>query len=429
MKERIAIIDGIRTPFCKSGGKYKTLQADDLGAIVLKELVARTNLDVNEISEVIFGNVAQPIHAANIARVITLKAHLPESLIAYTVQRNCASGMEAITTAANKILADEADVIIAGGTESMTHIPLIYNEKMTQLFAALFRAKTLWQRLKVLKTFRLGFLKPIIGLQQGLSDSVIGLNMGQTAEILAREFAITREDQDRFSLRSHRRACNAIQQQYFKSEIVPVPIPPKYNQICSEDDGPRAQQTIEALQKLRPYFDRLTGTVTAGNASQITDGASAVLLMKESRAQAMGYTPLGYLKEYAYAALPADHMGLGPAYATAKLFDKSQLSMDAFDLVEMNEAFASQVIANERAFTSKEFGQKNLGRSEALGEINPDLLNVNGGAIALGHPVGTSGTRLVLTLLRELRRREKQLGLATLCVGGGQGAALAVEVN
>jgi acetyl-CoA C-acetyltransferase/acetyl-CoA acyltransferase len=426
MKERLAIIDGVRTPFCKAGGAMAGLSADDLGAIAVRELMARTGFPAATLDELIAGNVAQPIEAANVARVIALKAGLPTSLIASSVHRNCASGMEAITTAANRIAAGEAQAIMTVGCESMSNIPLMFSRPMTALFARLMRAKTLWQRLAVWSSFRPAMLAPVIGVQVGLTDPVCGLNMGQTAEILAREFAVTRKDQDEWALISHQRALAA--QARLAEEIVPVPLPPAYAQVQAVDDGPRAGQDLAALAKLKPYFDKLAGTVTVGNSCPLTDGAAAMLVMGERHAKELGLVPLGYLREYAYAALDGRRMGLGPVVATARLLAKSGLAFSDFELIELNEAFAAQVIACERAFASEAFARAELGRSSALGVIDRARLNVNGGAIALGHPVGASGARLVLTLLKELRRRSLNRGLATLCVGGGQGAALALEV-
>lgn len=428
MKERIAIIEGVRTPFCKAGGVFRQLEADDLGALAVKELLARTEFPIDKIDEVIIGNAVQPVNASNVARIVALKGGLPASIPAYTVQRNCASGMEAITTAANKLLAGEAKVIIAGSTESMSRVPLLYNDGMTQFFTRGAKAKTWGQALKNLFSFRPAFLKPIVGLEQGLTDPISNLNMGQTAEFLAREYAITREEQDRFALKSHQKTVAAAQAGRFANEIIPVPVPPDYSVIQSTDDGARANQTVEALAKLKPYFDRVTGVVTPGNSSQVTDGAAAVLLMTEKTALAMGLRPIGYLRDYAYAALEGKRMGLGPVLATSKLLDKTGLKMQDFDLIELNEAFAAQVIACEKAFASPQFAKEYLGKDQAVGAIDPEKLNVNGGAIALGHPVGATGTRLVITLLKELARRGKNRGLATLCIGGGQGAALALEV-
>ncbi len=253
--------------------------------------------------------------------------------------------------------------------------------------------------------------------------------MGQTAEILAREFHATRRDQDEFALMSHQRAAKAQLEGRLAEEIIPAPVPPAYAAMQLSDEGPRPNQDMEALGKLKPYFDRVAGTVTAGNASQITDGAAAVLVMSESNARARGITPLGYVRDYAYAALDGRRMGLGPVFATDKLLKRTGLTMADFELYEINEAFAAQVIACERAFASAEFAKANFGRDAAIGAIDRAKLNVNGGAIALGHPVGATGTRLIITLLRELRRRGLKRGLASLCVGGGQGAAFALESN
>ena len=429
MKQRLAIIEGGRSPFCKAGTEFKDMQADQLGAVVVRELMANSVLNYQDIDEVIIGNVAQPSHAANIARVIALQGGFPVSTSAYTVNRNCASGMESMTTAANKIFAGEIDTALVGGSESMSSIPLLYSPQMTQFLMHMMFAKTPAAKLKALSQFRLSFLKPVIGVELGLTDPVCGLNMGQTAEVLAKEFAITREQQDTFSLNSHQQAIKAQQAGKFADEIISVALAPKYQHIQHLDNGPRDGQSLAALGKLKPYFDRLAGSVTVGNACPITDGAVAFTVMAEEKAKAMGLTPLGYLSGYSYAGLAGNRMGLGPVYATAKLLEKSGLAMTDFDLVELNEAFAVQVIANQCAFDSKQFAQQYLQKATAVGELDPSKLNVNGGAIALGHPVGATGGRLILTLLHELRRQGLQRGLATLCIGGGQGAALALEVE
>jgi acetyl-CoA acetyltransferase family protein len=427
MRERIAIIDGVRTPYAKAGGSLARFGADDLGAIAVRELMARTGYDPAKLDECIVGNVAQPADAANVARVVALKAGLPQTLIASTVHRNCASGMEAITTAAAKILSGDGEVMVCAGIESMSNIPLMFGRKMTDLFAALMRAKGTFAKLAVWARFRPSMLTPIVGVQLGLTDPINGLIMGKTAEILAREFAISREAQDAFALESHIRASKATKAGLFAQEIVSVPMPPKFEHMLSEDDGIRHEQTIESLAKLRPYFDKVAGTVTVGNSSQLTDGACAVLVMPESRAIAEGLKPLGFLRSYAYAALDGARMGLGPVFATAKVFQRSGLSMKDIQLIEINEAFAAQVIACSKAFASDDFAKRELGLDHALGAIDPKILNVNGGGIALGHPVGSTGARLVTTILKEMKRRKLQRGLASLCIGGGQGAALILE--
>ncbi len=427
-KERLAIIDGIRTPFAKAGTALKHVSADDLGTIVVKELIQRIDLDSNQIDHVILGNVAQPANAANIARVIALKAGLNQSIPAYTVHRNCASGMESLSTAANAIFSGEAEIVLAGGTESMSNIPLLFNKKMTAFFERLSRAKTLTQKLSVLTTFRPSFLKPVIGVLEGLTDPVCGLVMGLTAENLARDFSISRNDQDEFALLSHQRALNADKTGFFDKERMTLPLPPQYQSTLSTDIGPRKDQSIEALQKLRPYFDRKNGTVTVGNACPLTDGAAAVLVMAESKAKTLGLTPLGYMRGSAYAGLDPSRMGLGPVYAAHKVLEKTGLTLADMDLIEINEAFAAQVLACVKACGSQDYCQKYM-NTNALGEIDMNRLNINGGAIALGHPVGTSGTRLIITLLNALKAQRKHRGLASLCVGGGQGGACIVEVD
>jgi acetyl-CoA acetyltransferase family protein len=428
MKERLAIISGIRTPMGKAGGALKTVSADDLGAFALREAMYQSGLHFSDVDEVIMGNVAQPANAANIGRVCALKAGFPISTPAYTVHRNCASGMESITSGAEKILAERAEIVVAGGTESMSNIPLLYGRKMTQFFDQLSRARSVFQKLSVLAQFRLSYLKPVIGVMEGLTDPVCGLIMGLTAENLAKEFGISRKTQDEFALLSHQKAVKAMESGVFREESIPFPLGNTFDKLHLDDEGPRANQTLEALQKLKPYFDRKNGTVTVGNACPLTDGAGAIVMMRESKAKSLGLSPIGFLREYAYAGLEPQRMGLGPVYATAKVLQKTGLSMKDIDLVELNEAFAVQVLANIDAFGSALFAQTYLGQFSAVGELDPGIVNVNGGAIALGHPVGMTGIRLVLTLLKTLKRRGQHRGLATLCIGGGQGASLVLEV-
>lgn len=426
MTERIAITAGVRSPFCKAGGLLRDMEADDLGAFVVKELAARAGISPEEIDHLVFGNVMQPPHAGNIARVVGVKAGLPIKIPASTVNRNCASGMEALTTAANMIQLGEAQIVVAGGCESMSNFPVLFRRSMRNFLQAFSKAKTWKQKLAILLTFRLSFLVPET---PELADPLCGLNMGQTAELVARDFHVTKEEQDAFALRSQQRAYQATQDGRLGEEIAPMPVPPAYDKIQAVDDGPRANQTLESLASLKPVFDKVTGTVTAGTSSQMTDGAVALLLMSESKAKKLGLKPLGYIKGFAYAGLDPSRMGLGPVFATEKLLRQTNLKLQDFDLVEINEAFAAQVLACKRAFASAEFCKKHFGLAGPIGDLDLDKLNVNGGAIALGHPLGASGARLVLTLLKELNRRKQKLGLATLCVGGGQGGALAVEVE
>jgi acetyl-CoA acetyltransferase family protein len=426
MKE-VVIVDGLRTPFLKAWTDFMKIPAHDLGSIVARELLERLNIDGKQLAEVIVGNIAQPPEAANVSRIIALNAGIPQEVPAFTVQRNCASGMEAIANAWYRIQAGEGDIYLAGGVESMSRIPLLFNEEATKWFGQLNKAKTMAQRLGTIAKFKFGFLNPVIGLMLGLTDGYCGLNMGETAEILAKEFKISREAQDKFAMHSHHKAEKATKDGKLREEIVPVPIPPNFDKMVMDDNGFREGQSMEALGKLKTVFDRANGTVTAGNASQITDGAAMVLVMSAEKAKEMGYEPLGKIRSFGFAGLDPSRMGLGPAYSTPIALDKAGIEIKDIELVEINEAFAAQVIANLKIFESDDLTKKYLGRDKAAGAIASEKLNVNGGAIALGHPVGSSATRLVITLLKEMKRRDLTLGLTTLCVGGGQGAAFVLE--
>lgn len=420
----IAILDGVRTPFTRAYGPLGHVPAQELGRHAAAAAMQRAQMPPEQIEQVVFGNAAIPPDAPNIARVIALMAGIPQDRIAHTVHRNCASGMEAVTQAAQLVQLGEAKVVLAGGAESMTRIPLLYNDDAVKRFLDLMGAKSFWQRLRAFLRFRpRHLLQPVLAVKQGLTDPVSGLLMGETAEVLADDFGITREQQDEFALESHRRAVDAQKREAHADEIAPLTT---NGQAVTQDVGPRANQSMQALAKLKCVF-REGGTLTVGNSCGLTDGAAVVVVMPGEAARAEGRRPLGYIRGYAYAGCDPRRMGLGPVYATNKLLQKSGLAMKDIDLVEMNEAFAAQVIANERAFASDQFAQKELGRSTALGELDRSRLNVNGGAIALGHPVGATGTRLVLTLLKELRHRGLQRGIATLCIGGGQGGAVLVE--
>jgi len=422
----VVLIDGYRTPFAKAGTALADVPARELGRVAVSELLARSGVDPAEIDEVVLGNVAQPSESTNIARVVALLSGIPERVPAFTVQRNCASGLESIAQAHQKIAAGDADLIVAGGTESMSRIPLYMSEGLTRMFDRLARAKSPGAKLEALATLRPRDLKPRIALAEGLTDPVSGLNMGETAEVLAKEFGISREAQDDFALQSHRRAVAAMESGRMAQEIVPVFAPP-YKQAVTEDVGPRRGQTLEALARLKPYFDRRYGTVTVGNACPVTDGAAAILVASAEKARSLGLKPAGRIRGYSFVGLDPARMGLGPTHATPVALMRAGVVFKDIGLIELNEAFAAQVIANEIAMASAKYCREKLGLEGPIGEIDRSIMNVNGGAIALGHPVGVSGTRLTLTLLREMRNRDVPLGLATLCVGGGQGAALVVE--
>jgi acetyl-CoA C-acetyltransferase/acetyl-CoA acyltransferase len=427
MKEdRLVIVEGVRTPFCKAGTELASLGADELGRVAVNALLTRTGLDPALVDEVIFGCVAQPMDAANVARVIALRAGIPESVPASTVQRNCASGCEALTLAQEKLRAGQGSIFIVGGAESMSNIPLVFKQTTAAKFSRLSRAKSLGQRLRSMGGFRLSDFQPRVGLLLGLTDPVSGLNMGETAELLAREFQLTREEQDGFALRSNQRAIAAREK--LAQEICPVFLASKAAAV-TQDNGPRDNQSCEALAKLKPVFECRTGTVTAGNASQVTDGAVALLVMSERSAARLGFSPLGVLAGYAYAGCDPCRMGLGPAFAIARAEAQTGLTLAEADLIELNEAFAAQTLAVLKCAQSGQFARNFLGRENPLGEIPIEKLNVNGGAIALGHPVGATGARIILTSLRELQRRKTRRALVSLCVGGGQGAALWLERN
>ncbi len=415
------IIDAVRTPFCRMGTDLAPLSAADLGRHASVSLLARTGIDPAEISEVIFGCVAQPADAANLARVIALRSGIPERVPASTVHRNCASGLEAITSAAERAAGGHGDLFLVGGVESMSRIPFLYHPATAAKYTALARAKSLGRKLRVVSTLRPRDFSPLVGLKLGLTDPITGLNMGETAEILAREFEISREEQDAFAAESHLKALAA--RPALDTELAPVPV---NGHAVRHDNGLRDDSTCERLARLRPVFDRHCGTVTAGNSSQITDGAVALLVATEAKAAQLGVNPLGRLCGYAYTGCDPKRMGLGPVLATAKLLaDLRHHPADA-DVIEINEAFAAQVLAVLKAFRDPKAAAR-AGLDHPLGDIPRDRLNPRGGAIALGHPVGATGARLVQTALAQLKESGGRAALATLCVGGGQGAAMWLE--
>jgi len=422
----VVIIDGFRTPYAKAGTVFKNVHPVDLGAAIVKELLVRTGINKELIDEVIVGNAGMPADAANIARVIALRAGIPERIPAYSVQRNCASGMQAAASAYTQILAGMSDIAVVAGVESMSSFDWYITRKLRDVITSLQRAKSPASAVRAVLSLRPRDFVPVVGLVQGLTDPVSGMIMGETAEVLVRDFGITRREQDEFALLSHQRWTAANESGKFKNEIVPFYVPPKFEAV-EEDVGPRKNQTMEALAKLPPYFDKRTGTVTAGNSSPITDGAAAALVMGADRANQLGYTPLGTIRAVAFAGLDPARMGLGPVFATNKALKIAGMKMKDIELIEFNEAFAAQVFACEKAAVSKEFFAKHLPGDEPFGEFRRDIMNVNGGAIAVGHPVGSSGLRIVITLLKEMERRGLAVGLATMCIGGGQGSAMIVE--
>lgn len=422
----MAIVAGARTPLAKAGTALKDVHITELARVAMQEALYRANFPADRIDEVILGNVCMPADATNPARVSALWAGIPHRVPAYTVQRNCASGMESIAQAAAKIRAGEATAILAAGAESMSTVPLLLPQETMEPMSRLARAKSMWQKATAVATLRPRHFRPIAALEQGLTDPSVDMIMGKTAEVLAHEYAISRREQDEFALRSHQRAVAATKAGRFDDEIAPFYAGDRFEPLTA-DVGPREGQSLQALGKLKPIFDRRDGTVTVGNSCQITDGAVSLLLADPGYARAEGLPILGYVRAYAVAGLDPARMGLGPVFAIDKLLRQTGMALSDIPLFEINEAFAAQVLACLKAMSSTRFAREYLDRDDALGEINPDRLNVNGGGIALGHPVGATGARLVLTLLMEMRRRKLDLGVASLCVGGGQGAAILLE--
>ncbi|HET9887329.1 MAG TPA: thiolase family protein [bacterium] len=424
---RPVLLNGYRSPMVRAGGEFRSVPAKELARRVIQELLDSSGIAPEEVDEVILGNAGTPADAPNIARVAGLMAGVPESVPGYTVHRNCASGLEAVIQAADRIAAGSAQLIVAGGVENMSRIPMQLPAEANNWFARWAKARTVLARGRALLSIRPRTMLPESALLRGLEDPVCGLSMGMTAENLAREFGITRREQDELALESHLRASSARAAGRFEGEIVPVFVGPKFDTMVTQDIGPRENQSMEALRKLRPVFDRENGTVTAGNSCMITDGAAAVLVASEEKAQALGLQPLARIRSHATVGLSPARMGLGPALAIPAALDRARLTLSDVGRFEINEAFAAQVLACLRALASPEFAQRELGRSQAVGEIDRRRLNPQGGAIALGHPIGATGARLIVTLLSELHRSAEGIGIAALCVGGGQGSAIVLE--
>ncbi len=422
---RAAVVAGLRTPFVKAGTDFKDLSAVDLGALVVNELVARSGISPKEFDSVVFGQVIPSPTVTLIGREMVLRSQLPRSVQAHTVSRACATSIQTTTDAADQIRLGHSDCAISGGAESLSDAPIFATRALAQTLVELSRAKTLADRLRVLSALR---PKDFTPQPPALKEPTTGLTMGESAELMAQKNGISREAQDRVAYESHRRAAAAWEEGKLDGEVMHVPVPPRFERTATRDNLVRKGTTVEALAALKPVFDRRYGTITAGNASPLTDGAAALILMSEEKARALGIRPLGFVRSYAYAALdPRDQLLQGPAYAAPVALDRAGLRLADMDLVDMHEAFAAQVLSNLKAFASKDFAEKELGRSEPLGEIDPARLNVNGGSIALGHPFAATGARMILQTLRELERRKGQHALVTVCAAGGLGAALVLE--
>jgi acetyl-CoA acyltransferase len=423
-RRRVAIVRGLRTPFVKAGSAFANLTALDLGRIVVQELVQRSDLDPAVIDQVVFGQVIPTLTAPSIAREVVLAAGLPKTLEAYTVARACATSITALTTAANAITLGDTDVAIAGGTESMSDAPIFTSRPLAHALIAASKGRNLAEKLK---PFRKLQGKDLLPVPPAIAEYSTGLTMGESAEKMARENGISRAEQDAIALASHHNAARAWREGHFAEEVMPVLVPPSFEQAVEKDNIVRGDTSLEALGQLKPVFDRKYGTITAGNASPLTDGAAALLLMSEERAKALGYEPLGFLRSYAYAATdPGDQLLQGPVYAVPTALERAGMELKDLDLIEMHEAFASQVASNLQGLASPAFAKK-AGWTKPVGEVDRSRLNVNGGSIALGHPFGATGARIVTQALQELKRRNKNTAMCTVCAAGGLGAVVVLE--
>jgi acetyl-CoA C-acetyltransferase len=396
----------------------------DLAVQAGRELLARQSFSPKDLDEVVIGCMMPSENEANIARIIALRLGCGKAVPAWTVQRNCASGMQAIDSAYKDIATGRHDLVLAGGTEAMSRAPLLFNQQMANWFASVAMAKNWKERLKGYLQFRPAFLKPIIAILKGLSDPVVNLNMGQTAENLAYRFNISREEMDQFAYESHHRVA-AAQSDNKLNEILPAFS--TTGEVYSADDGVRKDSSVEKLATLKPFFDKKFGTVTAGNSSQITDGSTLLLLASKDAVQKYRLPVIAKVVDIQWAALDPAEMGLGPVYATHQLLKRHHLTINDIDYWEINEAFAAQVLGCLAAFESADYCREFLGEDKPLGKIDRSKLNVDGGAIALGHPVGASGARIALHLAEILKRENAQKGIATICIGGGQGGAMLIE--
>jgi acetyl-CoA acyltransferase len=422
---RVAIVDGCRTPFCKAGTELQELDVVDLAGAAAGELVTRSAIDPGEIDLAVFGVVVAPIYAPNLGREVVFRVSLPKTIPGTTVNLACASSNRAITSGAEAILSGQCDVALAGGAESLSNVPIQYSRKAARRLIAFSKAKTLGRRISVLSKVRPSDLVPV---PPAIAEYTTGMTMGEACEKMAKENDISRRAQDEIALLSHRRAAAATAEGRFAEQVVTIFPKPEYDRPITADNGIRADTSMEALQQLEPVFDRHYGSVTAGNSSPLTDGGAAVLLMNEEKARALGYEPLGYVRSWAYAALdPGTQLLQGPAYAAPVALDRAGLGLADVDLIEMHEAFAAQILSNMKALASPKFAREELGRAAPLGEVDLERFNVNGGSISIGHPFGATGARVTLQLLFELKRRNLNLGLLTVCAAGGVGFSMVVE--
>lgn len=410
---RVAIVAGCRTPFCKAGTDLKYVRAVDLARHAARELIERTTLNPRAVNEVIFGQVVASPLVPNVAREVSLLPQFPREIPAYTVNRACASSNQAVTAAHDQIAFGHADIILAGGVESLSDIPILASRRLTDILVTASKAKTLGARLATFARIRPRDLMPV---SPAIAEPSTGESMGQSAEKMAKENHISREEQDRWALRSHQLAAQGTKDGRLTAEIAPWFPERAGGVVVTADNGIRTDTTLEQMAKLRPVFDRRYGTVTAGNSSPLTDGASAVLLMAEEVARALGYEPLAFVRSYAVAAVdPGWQLLQGPIWAVPIALERAGIQWKELGLIEMHEAFASQVLSNLQGFAAKGW------------EINEDIINVMGSSIAIGHPFGATGGRLVTTLANEMKRRDVQFGLISVCAQGGMASAVVLE--
>lgn len=420
----VYVVDGCRTPFIKAKGVPGVFTASDLAVLAGRTLLSRHDWANDAIGEVILGCIMPKPTEVNIARIVSLRLGLDAAIPAWTVQRNCASGMQALDSAVKDIQSGRHEVVLAGGTEAMSHAPLLYNDDMTQWFGQLMGAKSVPAKLQQMIRFRPGYLKPVIALLCGLTDSIVDLNMGQTAEMIAKQFNITREQMDEFAVQSHLR----LKQAYDNDAMQEVAAVFGHDgQVYTQDDGMRPDSSVEKLAKLKPVFDKKYGLVTPGNSSQVTDGASMLLLASKDAVEKYNLPILGCIADSQWAGLDPTVMGLGPVHASTPLLQRQGLGLDDIDYWEINEAFAAQVLGCVAAWKDQSYCRDQLKLNDSFGELDLAKVNIDGGAIALGHPVGTSGARIVLHLLHVLKRQNAQIGVASICIGGGQGGAMLLK--
>ena len=426
MMSPIYIVDGARSPFIKAQKGPGPFAASDLATQAGRALLLRQPFAPTDLDEVILGCASPSADETNIGRLVALRLGCGKKVPGWTVMRNCASGMQSIDSAIANIQCGRANLILAGGVDALSRAPLLYSDSMVRWFAAMMGMRSLGQKLGHFLKLRPGaLLTPVIGLMKGLTDPMVGLLMGQTAENLAWKFGIDRKQMDAYSVRSHQRSLAARQAGHLAEEI--VPLVDTEGKVYGEDDGVRADATLEGMAKPRPFFDKKYGNITAANSSQITDGAAWVLLASEEAVQRWNLKPLGRIVDSHWAGLEPEQMGLGPVHAVTPILQRQKLALADIDYWELNEAFAAQVLACQAAWQDEAYCREELDLPGALGAIAEDRLNVDGGAVAVGHPVGASGTRIVLHLLHVLRRQKAKRGIATICIGGGLGGAMLLE--